>query len=182
LLPLLAAAEAALDEATLLARVRARRRARRLATVNIVDFAAEHAEAFAELNLHWVREHFEVEPADREILGDPQGAVLDRGGAILIALEGDDPVGTCALLPTEHGLELAKMAVAPRAQGLGIGRRILEAALERARHMGASRLFLLTHTKLTAAVALYAKMGFEPMGEIPDSPFSRVDLAMERPL
>jgi DNA-binding MarR family transcriptional regulator len=178
LLPLLAAAEQALTERSLADRVAARVRERRLAQVRIVEFQPEHRDAFERLNLEWLQQYFEVEGPDREILGDPKRAVIDRGGAILMALDAQTPVGTCALIPGPHGLELAKMAVTSRVQGLGIGKRLLEAAIERARELGADRLFLLSHTKLSAAIGLYRKLGFEPLPDVPESGYTRCDVAM----
>lgn len=47
--------------------------------------------------------------------------ILQRGGHIWLARHGGQVVGTCALLPLAAGAyELAKMAVAPAAQGLGV--------------------------------------------------------------
>ncbi|MFJ1832053.1 GNAT family N-acetyltransferase, partial [Streptomyces sp. NPDC088178] len=60
----------------------------------------------------------------------------------------------------EAVFELAKMAVAPAAQGRGIGRQLIVAAIDRAQAFGAARLFLGTNDKLAAAIHLYKEAGF----------------------
>lgn len=146
--------------------------------VRIVDYTPAYAHAFQALNEEWIRTHFTLEATDREMLGDPERFILRRGGAIFVALRGVEPVGVCALAPHGEGcLELAKMAVAPAARGLGIGEKLARAALERARALGARRVFLESNTKLGPAIALYRKLGFR---EIPleASPYQRVDIQM----
>jgi ribosomal protein S18 acetylase RimI-like enzyme len=146
--------------------------------VQIVDYTPAYAPAFRALNEGWIQTYFTLEATDREMLGDPERFILQRGGAIFVALRTGEPVGVCALAP--HGddvLELAKMAVAPSAQGLGIGEKLARAALERARALGARRVFLESNTRLGPAIALYRKLGFR---EVPmeASPYQRVDIQM----
>jgi len=97
-----------------------------------------------------------------------------------MAVAGDEILGTVAMAPMlEEGVfELAKMAVSDRAQGLGIGRALGEAALAWARSKGAMRVYLETNTKLKPAVALYRKLGFEEIVG-PPSPYERSNLQME---
>ncbi len=95
------------------------------------------------------------------MLDAPEANIIAAGGCILIALGGADVVGTCALLKVDaDSYELAKMAVAPHAQGKGIGRQLGEAAISRARAQGARRLYLESNTKLERAIALYRGLGF----------------------
>ena len=87
-------------------------------------------------------------------------------------------VGTCALIPEGHGVfELAKMAVAPSAQGLGIGWALGQAALAKARQLGARRVELLSNSRLLPALALYRKLGFQDL-PVPSSPYQRTDVKM----
>jgi ribosomal protein S18 acetylase RimI-like enzyme len=53
------------------------------------------------------------------------------------------------------------MAVDPAAQGLGIGRVLIEAALAEFERRGGRKLFLETNTKLATAIRLYESVGFE---------------------
>lgn len=150
--------------------------------IRIVPYRSEHRSAFRDLNLEWIATYFEVEPEDRKVLGDPETHVLAPGGAILMALEGTEPIGTGALIPVgEHAFELAKMAVTSRAQGRGIGRRLCAALIELARERGAHRVELVSHRSLAPALALYRSLGFR---EVPLGPVSyrRANIRMELPL
>jgi GNAT superfamily N-acetyltransferase len=153
-----------------------------LIEVRIVAYAPEHRPAFRDLNLEWIAAFFEVEREDRRVLDDPETYILAPGGAILMALDGDDPVGTAALIPTgPHEYELAKMAVTPRAQGHGVGRRLCAALIQLARTRGAHRLELVSHRSLAPALALYRALGFReiPLGAVA---YKRANIRMELPL
>ncbi|MFC7666815.1 GNAT family N-acetyltransferase [Hymenobacter humi] len=87
-------------------------------------------------------------------------------------------VGTCALIKEHEGVyELAKMAVSPRAQGLGIGWALGQAILGKARQLGARRVELLSNSRLTPALALYEKLGFQHV-PVPPTPYERTDVKM----
>ncbi len=139
------------------------------------------ATAFRTLNEEWITRHFVLEPKDIETLGDPGGTIFGKGGRILMAYADAEPVGCVALIPMADGLvELAKMAVDPQCRGRGIGRRLLERAIEEARSMGAAAVFLGSSTKLPAALHLYESVGFrrvQPDPSIP-MPYTRADVFM----
>ena len=128
----------------------------------IVPYRPEHRAAFAALNRAWIERYFVMEPEDRRLLDDPEGSILAPGGAIFCAVEDDGAVvGTAGLLPAGPGVfELVKMAVAPAAQGRGLGRRLLLHALDAAGALGARRVFLLSSSVLTPALHLYRSAGF----------------------
>ena len=175
--------ERALERESLVARVaRVRAEAAEASAgdgaVRVVDFRPEHAAAFRSLNLEWIRTHFVVEPADERQLEHPRVTIIDAGGHILVALDGTEVVGVCALVPHGEGcLELAKMAVAPRARGRGVGALLGRAAIAWAREHGADRLYLESNTKLAPAIRLYRRLGFvEVKGE--PSPYARADIQM----
>ncbi len=154
------------------------------AQVGIVirEFAPGDAEAFRKLNEEWIVRYFELEDPDREMLNDPQGAILDRGGKIFVAERNGEVVGCCALLAAHAGeFEVAKMAVSPNCQGSGIGKRVLQCVIQAARDSGATRLTLETNRKLAVAIGLYESVGFQhiPPSRIPPSPYARCDVAME---
>ena len=130
--------------------------------VEIVDFEPRYAADFKRLNVEWLEKYFVVEPIDDEVLSNPQTAILDPGGAILLARVHDEIVGTCALIKVEgdRRYELSKMSVTERFQGLRIGRRLLEATLARYRGLGGRELFLESNSRLTPALTLYESVGF----------------------
>lgn len=147
--------------------------------ITITDFKPEHASAFRDLNYEWLNKYFEVEPHDEEILSDPYHFILAPGGAIIMALDGDEPIGTVALLPRPNNeLELAKMAVTEKYQGQGVGKQLIDAAIAKAGLMGANKLMLVSNRQLTPALTLYASRGFiEVENDVKE--YERCDIQME---
>jgi GNAT superfamily N-acetyltransferase/DNA-binding MarR family transcriptional regulator len=133
------------------------------AAVEIIPFEARYAADFERLNVEWLEKYFYVEPIDREVLSQPEAAIIDKGGQILLARQGDVIVGTAALMRHRGGrYELSKMAVTERSRRLGIGRKLLDAAIARYRRLrDGKQLFLETNHKLAPAIALYESSGFQ---------------------
>ena len=159
--------------------VAAKVRAHQRDAVRIVPLRPELREHFYRLNAAWLERYFVVEPYDIEVMSNPE-AIIDRGGAVLFALLGDAVVGTCALKQEAPGeYELTKMAVDPAVQGVGIGRRLIEAAIAEFQRLGGTQLFLETNTKLESAIHLYERTGFEHQPTIrPGSPYDRANVYM----
>ena len=137
--------------------------------------------AFQKLNEAWISKYFAMEDADREVLSDPLKHILTPGGQICIAELNGETIGCCALVAMEPGtLELAKMTVAETARGLGVGRKLLRFAIDTARRMGATRLYLESNTRAEAAVHLYEELGFQHLpGPAHDSKYARANVFME---
>jgi GNAT superfamily N-acetyltransferase len=154
-----------------------------MSDVIVREFQPADADAFFELNREWIQRYFWLEPADLEVLWQPQEVILDRGGAIFMAVRDGVRVGCCALLAMGPGeYELAKMAVTRAARRQGIGRRLMTAAIAKAESMGATRLYLESNAILPGAVALYESMGFNHISKerIRPSHYARADVFMER--
>lgn len=102
--------------------------------------------------------------ADAEITALPAGFAQPRG-ALLLARVGDRSMGCVGLQATQDAsaLELKRMYVRPAARGLGIGRALLDAAIQHARDSGHASLRLDTLPQLGAALALYRGAGFQPI-------------------
>ncbi len=136
--------------------------------------------AFHDINAEWIERFFALEQKDRDVLGNPAKYILDPGGAILLAVEDDDPLGVVALIVMGRGsVELAKMSVRPQAQGKGAGRMLVAAAIAKAREMGMRRIYIETNSKLGPALKLYNHAGFQPLRETIPSPYARADVQLE---
>jgi putative acetyltransferase len=145
----------------------------------------ENGAAFRTLNEEWITRYFILEEHDREVLGDPESAILRAGGQVFMAYIERETVGCVALIPTGDGIyELSKMAVAPQYRGCGIGRRLIHFTIEQAKLMGAKSLFLGSSTKLPNAVRLYESVGFRhvPRERVPPLLYDRTDVFMEMDL
>jgi ribosomal protein S18 acetylase RimI-like enzyme len=70
------------------------------------------------------------------------------------------------------------MGVSPKTQGLGIGYLLGRACIEKARALGARRVYLESNTRLKPAINLYHKLGFRKVAG-PPSPYERCDIQME---
>jgi putative acetyltransferase len=150
-----------------------------LVSYEIVPFRPEHARAWYALNRAWLDEHVLYEPPDERQLADPVGTILDAGGAIFIALRGDDVVGTAAIAPHGPGeVELIKLTVHESARGAGLGRRLAATCLAHARALGAARVVLVSSSRLGAALTLYESMGFEHRSMPDDVPYATADVYM----
>ena len=142
---------------------------------------AEDEAAFRDINLEWIERFFAIEAKDRATLDNPGKYILDPGGAIFLAVDGETPVGAVALMVmAEPGsIELAKMGVRPAAQGKGAGRLLVAAAVEGARAMGMKRVYIETNSQLGPAIKLYHDAGFKPLAKPVPSPYARADVQLE---
>jgi len=148
-------------------------------SVRIVDFAPRYAGDFEALNREWLETLFRVEGLDAALFSDPQKHVIEPGGHILFAERNGAMVGTVAL--KHHGdgrYELTKMAVTASCRGEGIGRRLLEAAIDRFRACRGGVLYLESHSSLTPAITLYESVGFRHEAPPEASPYERADVYM----
>lgn len=146
--------------------------------LEITEYRPEHQPWFEKLNRDWIEKYFQIEPIDIAVLRHPEEHIIQERGAILMVSSNKEIVGTVALKFAEPGVyEFTKMAVHERFRGLKIGQTLAEAAIDKARQMGARKVILYSHTSLKPAINLYRKMGFK---EVPvDGPYKRSDIKME---
>jgi GNAT superfamily N-acetyltransferase len=153
--------------------------------IQIREFQPGDEIAFRALNEAWITTSFKLEDEDVVTLGDPQHHILDAGGHIYFAVhpQTGEVLGCCALLAMENGcFEVAKMAIAERYRGQGLGRQLLRATIDAARELRARRLTLVTHHSLKNAIALYESEGFVHLRpeDAPPSTYERATVFMEK--
>lgn len=147
--------------------------------IDIIPFSINYKEAIKTLNLEWLQKYFKVEPKDELVLSNPVEEIINKGGKIYYAQHLDEIVGTVSLLKINTTtFELSKMAVTEKAQGLGIGRQLLEFCIEEAQKLGIQKLILYSNRQLKSALHLYESFGFK---EIPveSGVYERADIKME---
>ncbi len=174
---------AVIEDALAQASIAERATRARPCTLTLREYSHALAREFHDINAEWIESMFVIEETDRKVLENPQEHILDPGGDILFVEAGGlGIVGTCALQKTGPGaFELTKMGVRESARGLKAGEFLLQHVIDRARALGAEKLYLLTNRKCAAAIHLYEKLGFVHDAGIMDeyaARYERCDVAM----
>ena len=86
---------------------------------------------------------------------------------ILVAAREQQIFGFCVVVHGVDEAELESIAVDPAMQRLGLGSRLLQAAMEASRHSGARRMLLEVRASNQPAQHLYAQAGFRTVGRRP---------------
>jgi DNA-binding MarR family transcriptional regulator/N-acetylglutamate synthase-like GNAT family acetyltransferase len=168
-----------LDRKDFYTRVTEKRKTRESQHVEIIDYSTEFHEDFKRLNYEWIERYFKLEENDHQSLNNPYEKILKPGGHIFMARYNGEIVGTCALIKiNDDTYELAKMAVKEFARGKKIGWLLGQAITNKARELGAKKVFLESNTRLEPAINLYHKLGFQKVVGQP-SPYERCNIQME---
>lgn len=173
--------EEQLAQKGLLERVKEARKARESQEVQIIPYEPCHQPVFRSLNEQWITQHWQLEEHDIECIDHPQESIIDKGGAIFVALYRNTPVGVCALCKMDdpnYEYELAKLAVSPDVRGKGIGYLLCKTVVDKVRALGAKNLFLESNTLLKPAIHTYKKLGFRELTEYHPA-YARGDIQME---
>jgi N-acetylglutamate synthase-like GNAT family acetyltransferase len=97
----------------------------------------------------------------------------------LFAVYGGKVIGTVALKKVDTDtMELTKMAVDENYQGIGAGKMLCQAAVDKAKDLSIKRLVLYTQTALKPALGIYRKLGFIEV-PIEQGKYKRADTKME---
>jgi GNAT superfamily N-acetyltransferase len=113
-------------------------------------FTAEHAREV------WIETAAKLDPARRVLLAAREDG---RGVGAVQVVRGEAENGW-------HRAEVQRLAVRGDRRGQGLGRALLEAAVERARGMGLRLLWLTTHAG-TGSDRFYAAVGWSQLGTVP---------------
>lgn len=170
-----------LSEKSLLQRVKEEKKARNAKDIKIVPYEPCYQSAFKTLTEEWINAHWQMEEADKKAVEHPQEYIIDRGGAIFVALYKEQPVGVCALYKlngSTYDYELAKLAVSPEVQGKGLGEQLCETVINKAIEQGGKKIFLESNTLLKPAIHLYRKLGFKELAEYHPA-YARGNIQME---
>lgn len=101
----------------------------------------------------------------------------DTASHFIALTEAGQAVGCARLLPSG---QIGRMAVLPPYRGTGLGRRLLEAAIDEAKRQGFHRVHLHAQTQ---ALEFYRKSGFLPEGgEFMEAGIAHQSMALELPI
>ncbi|MEQ1676159.1 MAG: GNAT family N-acetyltransferase [Chitinophagaceae bacterium] len=146
--------------------------------IQIIAYRPEHQPYFEKFNRAWIEELFEMEPVDEWVLTNPGKAILEPGGAILMAEYGGVPAGTVGLRKfDEHTYEFTKMAVDNAFRRKGIAEAISYASFIKAKELGAKRVILYSNKLNAGAIKLYEKIGFQHV-EVENDVYKRANVKM----
>jgi ribosomal protein S18 acetylase RimI-like enzyme len=134
------------------------------------------AETIGRLLHDFNREFNESTPGPRAIAERVRELLV--GDETIVLLGGDGPYGIAvlrfrpSLFTTALECYLAELYVVPDRRGHGLGRALMEAAIELARRRGADHMDLGTSEDDVAARALYESLGFSNREGKPDGPIN----------
>lgn len=150
-----------------------------MSEIKIVDYLPEHQPYFEKFNRAWIEELFEMEPVDEWVLTNPEKAILEPGGVILMATFNNIVAGTVALRKIdEQTYEFTKMAVDSNFRRRGIAEAISFASFRKAKQLGAKKIILYSNKLNAGAVKLYEKIGFRHV-EVENHVYKRANVKME---
>jgi GNAT superfamily N-acetyltransferase len=113
-------------------------------------------------------------------IGREPGPMLDDYGALIAAghvqvAEREGTVqGVLVLIPQDDAMLLDNVAVAPVAQGTGLGRLLLDFAEHAALVAGYRVIVLYTNEAMTENIARYARRGYRETHRVEEKRFRRV--------
>lgn len=116
-------------------------------------------------------------------IGSEPGPMLDdyRGlieeGRVHVVEHGGVVQGILVLIPQSDAMLLDNVAVAPAAQGLGLGRRMLEFAERAAIASGFRWIRLYTNEVMTENIGLYSRIGYSETHRAEENGLRRVFMA-----
>ena len=100
--------------------------------------------------------------------------VLISDGRVTVAERDDVVLGLVVLVPQPDALRLDNVAVAPDAQGGGVGKRLLRFADDAAIAAGYDFIKLYTNVAMVENIALYTRIGYVETHRANDSDLNRI--------
>jgi putative acetyltransferase len=85
----------------------------------------------------------------------------DRVGGQVLGGVGIRPFA--GLDPREHIGEIRELVISPTYRGLGLGRKLMKAGIQKARELGYVRLYLEATSEMRHAQTLFRRIGFRPV-------------------
>jgi GNAT superfamily N-acetyltransferase len=136
----------------------------------------EDAEAVGRLLHDFNTEYDDPTPGARPMADRMRELIAAGEATVLLGGRGPDGLAVLRFRPSlwEEALEcyLAELYVVPDRRGQGLGRALMEAAMELARSEGATHMELGTGEHDVAARALYERLGFSNREGRPDGPIN----------
>lgn len=147
--------------------------------MQIIDYEDRYHEMFKEISYDWLKEYVSIEPIDELMVNNPQKEIIDKGGYIWLAREGNHILGTISLIKVNSKTyEIAKLGVRKGFRNNGIGTKLMLTAIMKSYNLNATKIILYTTKKLDKALSLYERYGFKYV-EDAVSKYEEADIKME---
>lgn len=148
--------------------------------MQIIEYDPKYRQDFVTFNTDWIIDNFGfLEEEDKETFANIETAI-ENGGMVFFAVEDGVCLATCMAHPMEDDCwEICKLASNKHRNHKGCGSAVFEAAMNWAINHGAKKLFLLSNSKLKAALHIYEKYGFREI-KLENYEYVRGDIAFER--
>ncbi|WP_162946579.1 GNAT family N-acetyltransferase [Chitinophaga barathri] len=144
----------------------------------VLSWHPAYRKDFGQLNKTWIEKYFVLEPVDIDVLEHPEEHIIAPGGDIIFVALGSRVAGTVAYRPLDADtVEMTKMGVDEEFQGRKLGWLLGKTIIERAAAAGYKKMVLYSSRKLTPAITMYHKLGFEE-AELEAGGYKRCDIKM----
>lgn len=148
--------------------------------MNVIQYQEKYKQYFIQFNTDWIIDNFGcLEKEDSDTFDHIEDS-LKNGAMIFFAVDNGNVLATCMAKPLgdDATWELCKLGSNKNLPHKGAGSAVFEAAMSWATQHGAKRLFILSNSKLKAAVHIYEKYGFREI-KLDDYEYVRGDIAFE---
>lgn len=147
--------------------------------MEIVQYDNRYAQDFVALNTAWIVSLFgQLEKEDIETFQNIEREIVN-GGMIYFATENDEVMATCMTRHIGNEIwEICKLAANEKYKGKGAGNVVFEQCMKYAIDHGAKKLFMISNSRLQAALHIYHKYGFKEI-KLKDYEYERGDIAFE---
>ncbi len=148
--------------------------------MEVLEYKDKYKKDFIQFNTDWIVDNFGfLEDEDRDTFCHIEDS-MEQGTMIYFAVEDETALATCMAKPMEEeGVwELCKMGSNKHVPHKGAGSAVFKAAMDWAVTKGAKKLFILSNSKLKAALHIYDKYGFQEV-KLNDYEYIRGDIAFE---
>lgn len=144
----------------------------------LLDVARDLFREYAKSIEHLAAASFAQQDLEGELRSLP-GKYAPPKGCILLAMDGDNPVGCIALRPLapmphdrpgERICEMKRLYAKPETRGRGVGRLLCEELIRFAKQGGYTLMKLDTEPELDSACRLYRALGFIEIPRYNDDP------------
>lgn len=148
--------------------------------MNVIQYQEKYKKDFIQFNTDWIKDNFGYLEEEDLATFDHIEESLKNGAMIYFAVDHEKVLATCMAKPLgdDGTWEICKLGSNKYLPHQGAGSAVFEASTNWAIQHGAKRLFILSNSKLKAALHIYEKYGFHEI-KLEDYEYARGDIAFE---